>query len=57
MFNQKPGIWRLSLEQIEATVADHLGVIDHLKSSFSELSPGWRTPATSSIIRGGLAVS
>jgi hypothetical protein len=25
MFNQKAGIWRLSLEQIEATVADHLG--------------------------------
>jgi Bacterial dnaA protein helix-turn-helix len=23
--NQKAGIWRLSLEQIEATVADHLG--------------------------------
>jgi chromosomal replication initiator protein len=23
--NQKPGIWRLSLEQIEATVAEHLG--------------------------------
>src|SRR3984893_11164824 len=23
--SQKPGIWRLSLEQIEATVADHLG--------------------------------
>jgi hypothetical protein len=22
---QQPGIWRLSLEQIEATVADHLG--------------------------------
>jgi hypothetical protein len=22
---QRPGIWRLSLEQIEATVADHLG--------------------------------
>jgi hypothetical protein len=22
---QKPGIWRVSLEQIEATVADHLG--------------------------------
>ena len=25
MFNRKAGIWRLSLEQIEATVADHLG--------------------------------
>ena len=25
MFNKKPGIWRLPLEQIEATVADHLG--------------------------------
>src|SRR5580700_1760631 len=25
MFNQKAGIWRLSLEQIEATVSDHLG--------------------------------
>ena len=24
-FDQRPGIWRLSLEQIEATVADHLG--------------------------------
>ncbi len=26
MFNQKAGTWRLSLEQIEATVADHLGI-------------------------------
>ena len=25
MFKHKVGIWRLSLEQIEATVADHLG--------------------------------
>ena len=25
MFESKVGIWRLSLEQIEATVADHLG--------------------------------
>jgi chromosomal replication initiator protein len=25
MFEQKAGIWRLSLEQIEATVTDHLG--------------------------------
>ena len=25
MFNQRAGVWRLSLEQIEATVADHLG--------------------------------
>jgi hypothetical protein len=34
-----------------------LGVIDHLKSSFSELLAGLAMAATSSIIRADLAVS